>query len=396
MKLLKKITLVSLILSGVPLLGHIYKVDKFVKGDKTITCFSDYHISGKIENQINDQQRNDIIEIAKSIKAFMVIEEKEEPARSIKKPSLAEDFMGAIELLSTSPLTFDPNNYVYGKSLLKAILASKNISALYGLSSLCYYAKLPYENIDFRQVNTFAKTGRFGIGTRHAIDCSEKIKREISKYDDNEILNAYYKNVIEFYNQTLATANKFFNCLEKSEGSFENTLAYCFDDKDRSSNDARAQLFCVHNLEFIDARILHTVFKQSQKSNICICTGGAHISGISPLLERIGWRKVIEIGQRFSVGDPEPNALNLQEIKDILLAAACGENKDELQVNKRLKVAQGSDSDIEMAQAAEEQQIKITGIKQELVDKEKQRIIDHMVRYPESYALDILASIQRK
>lgn len=384
MKLFKKVISLLLFFSSVPLLGHFYKIEKFVHDNgNSITCLSDYHVSNKTKNKINNKQRDTILEIAKGLNAFMIVEDEQAPSQSIcknaptKKPqdtgmmaTIAKLFMAAedepilpriltpVQVLEMDPLQFEPNDYILNPEYcLKELVPNKERTPLYGISSACHYFKLPYKNIDFRTIATLSRVKRFNITMRDGFACSEKIKNEVSEYSDHIILNEYYKDSIRTYDWILQGACSFFDYLQVSDKPFEQIKIEEFEQKgfvngrhkqlaDRmlAMNEAKNYddqkeienlfernqktaetakqylnyLFSLYNHKFINARILHTAYEYSSKDNVFICAGGGHIRQVGPLLERIGWKKVLEIGSDSE--NEEPDAIDPSTIKAKLLA----------------------------------------------------------------------------
>jgi|GEM_PF-4409067 len=376
MVLLKKITLISLIFS-IPLLGHSYKVEKFVKDDKSIICFSDFHISDSVKNQVNNLQRQEILQIAKESKAFMVIEDMQKLSNIICKdcPSknswaltkVAQKFAALITggdqpitapayIMTNTPLQYDSNNYIFKADVSDQLATEVKTSYLHGLASACYYENISYKNIEHRHAKVLSEWDD-RVKMRDGFACAEKIKSEISGYNDHGILNEYYQDVVRDYDWILQKAKPFFDYLNASELSFNDvTQTYAYqsfattrirDVADRMYARAKVKryddtaqgaillakrqkmalnfdtylhyLFLLSDARLVNARILHTAYEYSAHGNVCICAGGDHIAQISPLLERLGWKKVFEVGQDFD--GQEPEAIDLSSIKDILLSS---------------------------------------------------------------------------
>jgi hypothetical protein len=154
----------------------------------------------------------------------------------------------------------------------------------------------------------------------------EKIADEINHYNDNEILNDYYKKVLIKFNATKKRCFELFDYMIKSDESLRvlmpkidcyglcaNALEYI----DRAAakhvpqNMLINSLIRIYDTELIDARLVHAIFSQiNVYENIFVYAGGDHIKYILPVLESLNYKNTITLGKDCIVGQ-EPLGIDV-------------------------------------------------------------------------------------
>ncbi len=252
------------------------------------------------------EQIDDILLNAKRLKAFLIIEDTligtQEGMRALFK----------------NPIDFDISLYPQPWSILEELLdKDRDVGdcPINGLGAFAYHEKIPYKNIEFRfaqrkSLEGFIKASLF-------LDSIEKIAKEISLYNDNEILNAYYKEkALGPYLAALSEAHGFFDALRGSGKSVKEALAHV---EYKSTYDQVLDLVCkkkishlltnenkkLHLISYYDssllnARILHTIHEQIKYNAIFVIAGTVHIKDTRPVVEQLGSRQVKTYGTDYT------------------------------------------------------------------------------------------------
>ncbi len=290
------------------LFGFVYKIEEWSNGDSKVILLYDHHRLGEKNNdqisEICNKQRNDLSNFIKMNDGFVIVEDSQMPLSSLD--STIDD-----------PVRIDYSNFFYDQKELKEKELSLLGSPLIGFSSYCFYNKIPHKNIEFRQIKLLSIfNSSIDIKASVVFDRGEKIAEEIYSYDDNEKLNNCYRKVLDTYEKTKKDCLGLFECMSKSdfplkllrdkisyEDVFRETLENMYGSsvKDLSEANVVSCLMGAYDVEFIDARIVHTIFTQADSfKHIFVLAGSLHTERVAKVLETLDYKNTVTLGKDYS------------------------------------------------------------------------------------------------
>lgn len=297
-----------------PIFGYIYKIEQWQNHDKSIYLFYDFHHD--VPLNICHSQTKDILLSAKALNANVIVEDPATPMEGMK-------------IIFQDPLKYESSNYHRSREELEKVKNCTTSRPLESLASRCHYNGIDNKGIEFRSPKRVSLWGY--INACFALNVSNKIAEEIKCYDDNEILDAYYKIILDIYYSILEDCKDFFETLNNSEKSIKDTLpfltykdqyynalekAYGTIPLDWSSEKKKEALILYYDSKLLDARILHNMY-QSINENVFILAGGVHIKNVAQALKNLDYENVKTLGEDYgynSIGNIiSPDAVIIKE-----------------------------------------------------------------------------------
>ncbi len=312
----KKFYIILLSLCNIifPAFSYIYKIDQLPNNNKIIYLFYDFH--GDVPLNICHAQTNDILLSAKSLNANVIVEDQATTNQGMK-------------MIFEDPLKYESSNYYRSREELEKVKNDASGCPLNSLASRCHYNGIVNKTVEFRSPKKVSLWGY--IKASSALNVSNKIAQEIKGYDDNEILNAYYKKILDIYYSILEDCKDFFEALKNSEKSLKDILplltykeqydnalekAYGRIPLNWSSEKKKEALIFYYDSQLLNALIMHNMY-QSINDNIFILAGGVHIDNILPVLKSLGYENVKTLGENFILNSSgqaiPPDAVNIKE-----------------------------------------------------------------------------------
>lgn len=117
-------------------------------------------------------------------------------------------------------------------------------------------------------------------------DVVKEIKDEsqkIAKFNDGRVLNDWYRASVEQVDKKIVAYG-----LTDHKMSMADYLA------SKKSNPMLLQKLLTFDRALLDAHIVHSVVN-TNKENICLLAGGSHIERVSQMLEKVGYKRVLEL-----------------------------------------------------------------------------------------------------
>lgn len=281
----------SLTLSCTLTKSYFYKCNIWSNESHNYFLFSDWHTN----NTLSSKQRYDLINWAKKLNASVVV----------------EDGLCFLNNALADPLSYDHNKNYYPRSELFSY--RKEMTPLIGLTSLCYYAGIPVENVEYRE-NSLPIPASLVVA-RH-----NKIVKEIENYNDSERLNNIYKRVLNKYSTFLESKKALFEYLSTPAKSLEEFIGSIFEFNDKVNTSqqiaheianiikdfgfrneydtdthrahiALEEFFKVFDCPLLDLRLLHAIHNQKTK-NIIVAGGGLHVEEMNTFFSELGYTKI--------------------------------------------------------------------------------------------------------
>ena len=311
-RIITKLFLTTFLVSAVGLNAHIFMIEKWTNGSQDIYCLSDYHRSTEQRNKVCNIQRMDIVDAAKKHNAFVITED------NISHPSCQ---------IAANPLEYDQNRDFTNeldKSFFTLHGLPLDVAPILGLTSYCHYAKIPVYNADFR----LAKATSFhdnSIDSGTALSKSGIIRKEISNYDDGQLLNAYYqKKIDEYITDIVNPCTDFFNQLSTYQCSLKNALPLIPYDQQlnrikldldvdiqfMNQEEKKRAIVRFYDSQLLDLRIIHSIYVHKKHPTILLCAGYAHIERVTPALKLMGF-KPVDCYCHTNNNLPEPRAIDI-------------------------------------------------------------------------------------
>jgi hypothetical protein len=270
--------------------SYFYKLSIWNNGEQKLFLFSDLHV----ESSSCNKQRYDILNWAKKLNATVIVEDN----------------------YVTQELRKDPINYDRNKQILSRmqLLNLPSLTPLFGLTSLCYFAGISVENIEFR-INFFSLL--YGYPNSSVImENSNKIIKEIETYNDCKEFNQIYKDTLNKYYTVLENRKALFDYLNKSNKSLKDFTSSTLDNSDiniknfaaemrqiikefgfkkseksiKRAKDSINNFLALFDMYLLDVRILHSIYKHKDK-NIIVAAGGRHIDNLNNFFTALGYKK---------------------------------------------------------------------------------------------------------
>lgn len=331
MNLFKKYVVFAVFLSiPVFLQGYFHNIQEWSNGRQTLFLFSDIHL----DTTKPYQERIELINAAKSLNAFVIVEDRITPQIAIyldtnvwmmdisdndaeferaEQASPLRPFLVAIlrdvcikisdHIIKINP-NFDPTKD-YSNLLPKEYLtvANKHISSLPCLTQFCHQQRIPTKNVEFR----------FREILNDVLEMHKKAIDELRSYHDCQALNIFYDKILNStfnlnFTRVLSTfiaENPFLEYRNFSRNcSLYNTKfdqlyieacqveGKCKPLKLPSLKERKDYIIGVYDQYLIDARILHEIYSNKQYPTIFVCAGGAHIDEISKVLPELGFKPI--------------------------------------------------------------------------------------------------------
>lgn len=293
--------------------GYVYKISQYGDNQQDLYFFYDFHSNAGARDLgknplICKSQYGAILSNAKRLNALLIAED-----------NLIGSLRG-MEALFANPYNFDISLYPPDLEVLEKIRNSSSLNSCptLGLTGLAYYEKIPYKNIEFRQTKsrTYLETT---MKASTYLDVVAKIATDISKYNDSDLLNNFYKNVVlKPYNIAITEAKEFFDYLKKSGLSAKEAihLAPYLDNYDdivdlvsgkkvrhlrREDNKQKKEsLFINFDGSLMNAQILHAIYASKNSKAIFIVVGAKHINDILPIIEQLGFKIRKTLGDDYT------------------------------------------------------------------------------------------------
>lgn len=272
-----KTIFLSILFLPISCIAVIHKIDVLEKDDQRIYLMSDFHP----KNDQDEKQVFDTINAINQLKAFTICE-------------------NACELIEGSYLWRPSNCFVY--QFHKNYLKSCSMKRKY--------------NMEFRmQHRFFDQFSSYKVV--HILKETEAQLKEIEKYNDNIILNEFYKFIIQDVRKRMSIFDKYKNY---------NKLAY---DKDKAlQKKVKIQLNeilpsetpdidIVINYYIMEAKAIHEIYN-NKNNNIFIVAGGAHNITLEDMLTNLlGYKKTESYGEpyRDSYGNVTESIVDTLDIK---------------------------------------------------------------------------------
>ncbi len=117
-------------------------------------------------------------------------------------------------------------------------------------------------------------------------DVVKEIKDEsqkIVKFDDGRVLNDWYRASVEQVDKKIVAYG-----LTDHKMSMADYLA------SKQNNPTLLEKLLTFDRALLDAHIVHSVVN-TNKENICLLAGGSHIERVSQMLEKVGYKRVLEL-----------------------------------------------------------------------------------------------------
>lgn len=288
--------------------GYPNKAIHLAHGKSNVYLVHDFHWTSSIKSpyltvELGQQLRDDLIDTIKRVNGLLIVE---------------DNLVGSQEgmaALFRDPVNFDISQYPQPSTTLEKLHKSEAdlpSCPINGLSGFAHQAKIPYRNIEFRFAQRWSINGF--IKANLMLASIEKIARQIEAYDDNEILNAYYKNeALAPYNMAYTQAKPFFDALRNSRSDVKQALSK-IDYRDSynsiidhvykkkisdllNTEDKKLYLVSYFTSSLLNAQILHTISEQAKNHNhIFVVAGGVHIKDIYPWLIQLGYQEIKTAG----------------------------------------------------------------------------------------------------
>lgn len=113
---------------------------------------------------------------------------------------------------------------------------------------------------------------------------------KIKKYNDGKMLNALYKRVL---NQV---ANVLSKCAFGCSNNKTSIADVCYAMGKKHNYREQLEHLCVFDSSLIDMKIMHSIISSPDAATILIIAGGSHIEQVGMLLDKIGYKNCIDIG----------------------------------------------------------------------------------------------------
>jgi hypothetical protein len=125
-------------------------------------------------------------------------------------------------------------------------------------------------------------------------DVVREIKDEsqkIAKFNDVPILNDWYRASVEQVDKKIV-----------AYGLTDHNMSMADYVVGKKSNPMLLQKLLIFDRALLDANIVHSVVNSADKDRICLLAGGSHIERVSQVLEKVGYKRVLELPKIRSTG----------------------------------------------------------------------------------------------
>ncbi len=152
-------------------------------------------------------------------------------------------------------------------------------SFLTDINELCKQNNIKIINVECRYAGTLYFDSLF-IKTEKFLKALYETINEIKNYNDNPLLNNYYKKLI----QEVLNNKKFISILEQNKDKY-------YDELKELINEKMHENFFFDYCELVDAKIMHAIHQNKDK-NVHICVGNMHIKNIENIIKKLNYKKI--------------------------------------------------------------------------------------------------------